>query len=72
MEDIKQVVEVLSSHGFGCPYCDFKDSGDWEIGSRVNHLLGHGLVLLHVGQQTDWGRDDTAWQTTVAVLGEKG
>lgn len=39
---------------------------------QVNHLLAHGLILLHVGQQTEAQPQPTemyVYQGTVAVLG---
>ena len=53
----------LCQSGFGTP-------GLPDFENKVNHYLGHGLTLLHVGQETDEDRDGKRhWQHTVAVLG---
>jgi hypothetical protein len=71
---VSKIVEVSSSiFAGGCPICHAWPksvaAGDESISPRVNHLLEHGLILLHVGQQTTNDLDGRPWHSTVAVLG---
>jgi hypothetical protein len=72
-----KIISVHSHESGGCPICradmadDLKDPS-LMFDAQVNHLLGHGLVLLHVGQQTEADPQPTeiyVYQGTVAVLG---
>jgi hypothetical protein len=37
----------------------------------VNHYLGHGFKILHVGQESDFTDKGEVWQMTVAVLSKQ-
>lgn len=66
---IKQVVEITKSLSKHCPECEwFPQEGD-DFDDRVNHYLGHGFVLLHVGEQTSHDRDGKPWREAIAILG---
>ena len=76
MSDAKRVHQVKSSEVVQCPVCDRlpeeargMHDGE-ELVVQVNHMLGHGWKLLHVGQETSTGMDGDVWQQTTAVLGE--
>lgn len=72
-DDVVEVIEVFSDRGGPCPICDepldrglgFND--DW-LAPQVNHLIGHGMRLLHIGQVTRTGSDELV-QASTAVLG---
>ena len=70
---MKHVVTVSSNVIEACPLCaeppfNFSTPASDSVAERINHFLGHGYKLLHVGQQTETGPDGDPWQTTVAVL----
>ena len=68
MQDITHVVCVASNVKKSCEHCNdpipYGDGAD--IGEWINHYLGHGYKLLHIG--TDYGFGDVP--NTVAVLGK--
>jgi hypothetical protein len=75
MEDIRETFEIHTNIGpVVCPTCqeslsDVGLSSD-RIDRAINHLLGHGWRLLHVG--SEWGRDEQGKSIshTVAFLGK--
>lgn len=68
-----KIYEIRSDVWMACEICsEGVGSGGMELGEalpeRVNHMLEHGLKLLHVGTETTTGPDGEPWQVTVAVL----
>ena len=43
---------------------------DDSVEAQVNHYLGHGLKLLHIGTQSSRTAEGEIWLSTVAVLGK--
>jgi hypothetical protein len=41
-----------------------------SVEEQVNHYLGHGLKLLHIGTESSRTPEGEVWQSTVAVLGK--
>lgn len=71
--EVSKVVHLSSSVVGPCPYCGQGHSVEADLGERINHYLGHGLKLLHVGTETSWvaeGVKERVWHNTVAVLGK--
>src|SRR5689334_11771509 len=58
---------VAGACELGCGRC-FNEGGRDDLAGTVNHYLEHGLVLLHVGQESGQDRDCKPYQKTVAVL----
>jgi len=67
LKDIKRVVHIDSETRDACPVCDVGVQASFE--ESVNHLLGHGYQLLHIGQESARNEAGDRWQRTVAVLG---
>jgi hypothetical protein len=66
---VGQVVRVSSSEGRMCEACNSESIGLDRFAESINHYLGHGYHIVHVGQETV--RDDSGAlrQSTVAILG---
>jgi hypothetical protein len=65
------VIHISTNVSRGCPVCrkfSVGGSDDWE--ASVNHMLGHGWQLIHVGTETGFGSDHDPAHHTVAVLVE--
>jgi hypothetical protein len=69
LQDVKEVVEVSSSFWKTCKYCSALKLSDDSVEAQVNHYLGHGLKLLHIGTQSSRTAEGEIWLSTVAVLG---
>ena len=69
MKKVKRVIHLSSDEWEGCPHCQEWSSKDKDLGEVINHYLGHGYELLHVGQETTRDMDGNPWQKTVAVMG---
>ena len=73
--NVKRVVEIRSEVTGGvCPHCGRVYTEDQpglgsELEKRINHLLGHGFKILHVGQETGTDYKGDPYQATVAILG---
>ena len=70
MDNTEEVIQVFSDVSTGCPRCEEGPAWsdvDW-FADQVNHLLGHGYRLLHVGQESTAGAEGQPWQRTTAVL----
>jgi hypothetical protein len=69
----KVLVKVSTNEGRPCPLCnehlDGTETSKFEL--ACNHLLEHGLKVLHVGTETIDGHDGNPWHSTVAVFGPK-
>ena len=65
-QGIQKTAEVRSDQNGPCRECNrFLDGG---VDDQINHYLGHGWVLLHVGSEA--GRHgDAVLSSTVAILG---
>lgn len=70
LQDAKEVVEVSSSFWKTCKYCSALKLSDDSVEAQVNHYLGHGLKLLHIGTQSSRTAEGEIWLSTVAVLGK--
>ncbi|MDR3675263.1 MAG: hypothetical protein P4N24_07215 [Acidobacteriota bacterium] len=70
LQDVKEVVEVSSSFWKTCKYCSALKLSDDSVEAQVNHYLGHGLKLLHIGTQSSRTAEGEIWLSTVAVLGK--
>ena len=71
LEKIQKTVELSSDVIGGCVHCGERPCGpNADLGEQINHYLGHGYKLLHVGQQTTTGGDGKPWQSTIAILGK--
>jgi hypothetical protein len=71
---IAQVFEVRSGMSGPCVICEQwrpSDPREYTVEALINHMLGHGLELLHIGQETVWGRDENPSQVTAAILGQR-
>jgi hypothetical protein len=72
-KNVKNVVQLSSASRQQCPICQSipkLSSNDPDVGEQINHYLGHGYKLLHVGQETIDDSNGNPLQTTVAVLGK--
>jgi hypothetical protein len=70
LQDVKEVVEVSSSFWKTCKYCSALKLSEDSVEAQVNHYLGHGLKLLHIGTQSSRTAEGEIWLSTVAVLGK--
>jgi hypothetical protein len=70
LQDVKEVVEVSSSFWKTCKYCSALKLSEDSVEAQVNHYLGHGLKLLHIGTESSRTDEGAIWQSTVAVLGK--
>jgi len=71
LKDVKEVVQVSSSFWKCCKYCSALKLSQDSVEEQVNHYLGHGLKLLHIGTESSRTDDGAVWQSTVAVLGKE-
>jgi hypothetical protein len=71
LEAIQKVVFVSSDSGEACRVCGSHESLglDVDIGEKINHYIGHGYKLLHVGAETKPENKGQLWYRTVAILG---
>jgi hypothetical protein len=65
----EQIVYVSTGALRTCPFCG-ESLGLERFEESCNHLLGHGLKCLHVGQETGWDGRGNPWHNTVAVFGK--
>jgi hypothetical protein len=66
--EVGRIVHVSSGVQSGsCKDCGAGLSKDFA--ETVNHYLGHGGVLLHVGAEFDHDDEGKPWSNTVAVIG---
>lgn len=66
---IGSVVTLSSNISQGCQVCNGWLDGE-KLDAAINHYIGHGWRLLHVGQETHpHHTDGSAWHSTVAVVG---
>jgi hypothetical protein len=66
-----KVIHLTTSMGKPCQDCRKLFSSYEEIDEAINHYIGHGYKLLHVGSQTKLAPDGKQlWHDTVAVLGK--
>ena len=72
IKDVKEVVQVTSSFWKCCKYCSALKMSEDSVEAQVNHYLGHGLKLLHIGTESSRSPEGEVWQSTVAVLGKDG
>jgi hypothetical protein len=70
IQNFKEVVEVSSSYWKTCRYCSALKITEDSIEAQINHYLGHGLKLLHIGTESSRSVDGGVWLSTVAVLGK--
>jgi hypothetical protein len=72
IENVKRTTQISSNVGRGCEHCGYAigSAGREDLSDGINHFIEvHGYRLLHVGTDTDHGRDGKVWHNTVAVLG---
>lgn len=70
LKDVKEVVQVTSSFWKCCKYCSALKMSEDTVEEQVNHYLGHGLKLLHLGTESSRTAEGEIWVSTVAVLGK--
>ena len=69
LEEMKKVAQV-GSHNVGrCIECDDLLPGG-AIADRINHYLGHGYRLVHVGVEGGGSLGGESSYETVAILGK--
>jgi hypothetical protein len=71
MKKIKEVVQVSSSFWKCCNYCSALKLSQDSIEDQINHYLGHGLKLLHIGTESSRTPEGEVWNSTVALLGKE-
>jgi hypothetical protein len=71
IEDTKETYKISSDVGRRCPACSTFLDGNRDFDDAVNHVLGHGWKLLHVGSEVGDGSDGKPVHFTVAVLGRQ-
>jgi hypothetical protein len=72
-DGVKKVVQVRSNESGSCEECLGPTSADAfsdTIADAINHYIGHGFRLLHIGQETILDSDGEPAQRTVALLGK--
>lgn len=71
MQNVTKTVSVLTGTWGRCEDCG--ENGHLlkgTIDESINHYLGHGYRLLHVGTQSGFAAEGEVWHNTVAVLGK--
>lgn len=69
---MKQVIQILSDVSGPCAICGDGigfSNFDEAFEKQINHYLGHGCRLLHVGQESSTDGEGNPYQRTTAVLG---
>lgn len=69
IQDVQQIVHISSNITRTCPVCRNRMLGADRWEDSVNHVLGHGWKLLHVGGERDEDSSGKTIHHTVAVLG---
>jgi hypothetical protein len=64
---IASVYTVSTDLGKKCPVCSEFLQGHKDFSGAVNHVIGHGWTVEHIGSETAHG-DAGLWHSTVAVL----
>lgn len=67
---VKEVVHLSTDVGLTtCRECgELNGKADFDV--RVNHYIGHGYRVLHIGQETCRDGKGAPWHSTVAVMGK--
>ena len=69
LRDVTSTVQIHTNHGtFHCPDCG--ESVYVGTDKAINHMLGHGYKLLHVGSEWGEDREGKSVSHTVALLGK--
>ncbi len=68
---VKEVVQVSSSFWKCCKCCSELKLAQDSIEEQINHYLGHGLRLLHIGTESSRTPQGEVWNSTIAVLGKE-
>jgi len=71
MKDVKEVVQVSSSFWKCCKYCSALKLAQDTVEDQINHYLGHGLKLFHIGMESSRTPEGETWNSTVAILGKE-
>ena len=71
LPEVKEVVAVSSSFWKCCKYCTALKMSEDSVEDQVNHYLGHGLKLLHIGTESSRTETGEIWLSTVALLGRE-
>jgi hypothetical protein len=68
---MKIAARVTSNEDYGCPFCGeiSLDGIDHFVRSARHLQESHGLVCLHVGQETAIDHEGRQYQRTVAIFG---
>jgi hypothetical protein len=64
----QQLVYVSTNKSRLCPICGEESLDGDRFEDACNHILGHGLKRLHVGQETTRDDDGRPWHSTVAIF----
>jgi hypothetical protein len=72
--DVAHTIGLTTNRGHGCEHCDLGlldiDADAVSISEAINHYIGHGYHLLHVGTETSHDDQGKPWHSTVALLGK--
>ena len=67
------IIRISTNETVSCRLCEFNPYGGSSVAFEdvCNHLMkDHGLICLHVGQETTHGPGGHPWHSTVAVFGK--
>lgn len=70
LKKVRELVQVSSSFWKCCKYCSALKLSQDSVEEQVNHYLGHGLKLLHIGTESSRSPEGEVWHSTVAILGK--
>jgi glutathione peroxidase-family protein len=68
LQTFRQVVVLKSDVPHGCEFCGSLDRSD-DFEEVMNHYLGHGFKILHVGSETS--RNELGLCHVIAILGSE-
>ena len=68
-QGVQSVVRVSTNEGGWCAICEKTLSGHDDFDGAVNHLIGHGYRVLHIGTETEYLSEGLG-HSTIAVLGK--
>lgn len=69
--DITAVFHVSTNGTAACPVCKHFIDTSTFFDAMVNHMIGHGWTVEHIGQETVYDSNHHAHQHTVAVIAQR-
>jgi hypothetical protein len=68
---ISAVHHISTNISAGCPVCSAHLKAHEDFDGAVNHMIGHGWTVEHIGSETIHDEHGKPWHTTVAVVAQR-